>query len=275
MLPNIVLQSGEPVAVELTYTPAAAEVVYPCEGNLALAVESRSILGNGNFTEPAITLSRESSDLLFSGESLEHAGQWYMIETVYPQAWSLEYGRAHATYTDEGPMTLNLLQVVGELDSVGSLTFRAGANPAADVQVLCLEPGNVETPLVNIAQAVQAGENTVPINFAREGGFIFGIVFRLDNDPGASVSIEHAALSGAEDDSLIISALQTPARGTRVPTAPGILYNGPVPTDMILIPLDPAVYGLGAAPQRVGLLEFTGAGAPDIRAAIVRWRDPS
>ena len=113
------------------------------------------------------------------------------------------------------------------------------------------------------------------INFAREGGFIFGIVFRLDNDPGASVSIEHAALSGAEDDSLIISALQTPARGTRVPTAPGILYNGPVPTDMILIPLDPAVYGLGAAPQRVGLLEFTGAGAPDIRAAIVRWRDPS
>lgn len=275
MLPNINLQSGEPVAVELTYTPGAAEVVNPLEGNLALAVQAVPFLGNGHFLEPLIELSFEEHVALLNGDESDHYGKWYTTPVGAHSAWTIENGGAYAVPIPGE--SSSMFQVLVGIHSIESVYFHVdGNNVGGSITIVCLPYGDPESPLVSLSPTLVGGDNSVQVGFESEQNFVTLVILQCYSDPGTDFVVSDMSMSGVE--SITITALQTQASGTRIPTAPGILYSGAAPADMILIPLDPAIYGLGAAPQRVGLVEFEtqgGIGLSAIRAAIVRWRDPS
>jgi hypothetical protein len=285
MLPNINLQSGEPVAVELTYPPAAAEIVNPCEGNLALAVQAPSDetpnMYNGDLEAPiTVLLTGQEYVNTLCGKPNGIYRDWFRIGTeASSQAWMQSDGRLNASTPTGQILALTICQALNLQDKkIRSLTFQAGGDPDGTAQLMCLQKDAQEPTLLGLAYAsIVSGENTLLLDFTpEEEGYVLAIIFQCGFNHKAFWVDDISA--NTDMGVLTITALQTQARGTRIPTTPATLYSGPAPQDMILIPLDPALHGFGTAGQRVGMVEFEmpdGRGLGAIRAAIVRWSNPS
>lgn len=284
MLPNINLESGQPVAMDLTYTPAAAEVIYPCEGNLALAVQAPSDetpnMYNGDLEAPITLLLpvQQYVDTL-CGKLNGIYRDWFRIGTeASSQAWMQSDGRLNASTPTGQSLAFTICQVLNLQDKkIRSLTFQAGGDPDGTAQLMCFQKDAQEPTLLAVASAsIVSGENTLLLDFTpEEEGYLLAIIFQC--------GISHKAFwvddisANTDMGVLIITAMQTSAGGTRLPASSGPLYSGPMPENMILIPLDPALYGLGRPGQRLGMVEFEvqgGRGLEAIRAAVVRWSDP-
>ena len=249
MLPNIELDSGATVAVDLEYTPAAAEIVTPMEGNLALAVKNQP--PDGADWSPAVD-------------------QW-TITCNYMAALEIDGNTVHI-----GPVPSyenNYAAMLFDLDTLPDRMF-----------IHCeLTGGSIKCGSAWVSGAENASPQIVMTDGVIDGVFdldgigagpysvVVGFYFTKNMEPSFTVPVLYV------QQPVTLSAAMRPGQiaGTRGAREDNTIFTGMLPDGITLFPLDPVRYGHGNAGQRIGLLEFTGAGAADVRAAIVRWRDPS
>lgn len=257
MLPNIELDSGAAVPVDLDYTPAAAEIVTPMEGNLALAV-----------------LTAIPSDPVWSPVEMN-------MEDTVPGAWSVQSsvagvvinnGIASVPASATGPKTLFVITELTELPDSMDVSFQLLSGTVDQMLVYVEDGQETQTPKIE-QDATGRASGTLDLSGLGAGPYsVYVVMTRTVNVP---VSFR-APLDYVQQPVTLSAAMrQGQIAGTRAAREDNTIFTGLLPDGITLFPLDPARYGHGTAGQRVGLLEFTGAGAPDIRAAIVRWRDPS
>lgn len=255
MLPDITLDSGQIAELSIEYAPAAAEIVTPMEGNLALAVR---YVSSGVFPEwfPPVFAA-----------GVPAPGVWGVSSTV--TGITIEPRRVVVPSTPGAHTVWLMASLPDDLDEFEVYLYVSG-------EILPTINGFVEDAAEHQSEYVTVEGTSYGGTFSINTLGVGRTAFITINWTGTG-AVTLGPPTPFEINPVTLSAVMRPGQilGTRGAREDNTIFTGLLPDGITLFPLDPARYGHGTAGQRVGLLEFTGTGVADMRAAIVRWRDPS